>query len=316
MGSDISGLHHVGLVVDNMGEALATFRRLGFALAVPTYPTMAPHEGAEPEPFGAANTHADFHRNFVELATFVKPGEAHKVPAEAKTVPLQVPAEILPAVLQQITSTSERLAVYLDRFEGAHILIFSAPDVEAVAARLSTAGVGHGGVHTVQRPVETASGPRAETVSVLELVDTQIPEGRVGMAGDLDPDIQATRVLGHPNGAVELVEVLLCAAEADLDAVQARYETYLDRSASPDRVFDLNGARVALLSPTELDALLPGERAPGPTAIAAYTVAVDNLDHTTEFLRGNEIPHRASTRGELFVPAESALGAAIIFRQR
>ena len=225
---DISGLHHVGLVVDDMGAALATFRRLGFALPPPSYPTMSPREGEPPRPFGAANTHADFPRTFVELATYVKPDGSGQVPPEATSVPLHVPAELLPVVLRQIESTSARLATYLDRFEGAHILIFSAPDVEVVAARLSAAGIGHSGVNTVQRPV----GPRVETIHVLEL-----------------------------------------------------------------------------------DALLPGERPPALPALAAYTVAVADLGHTTDLLRGNEVPHRATTSGDLFVPASSALGAAIIFRQ-
>lgn len=316
MGSDISGLHHVGLVVDDMGEALAAFRRLGFALPPPSYPTMAPHEGAAPQPFGAANTHADFRRDFVELATYVKPGEAGRVPAEATTMPLHVSADLLPTVLRQIERTSARLATYLERFAGAHILMFSAPDVDAVATRLAAAGVGHAGVSTVQRPVLIAGESKLETVHVLELDDTHIPEGRLGMVGDLDPAIQGGRVLDHPNGAVELVEVLLCAADADLDAVQARYETYLGGPASPGRVFDLNGARLSLLSPADLDIRLPGERPRARPAIVAYAIAVTDISHTREFLVGNAVPHRATTGGEVFVPADSALGAAIVFRQQ
>jgi catechol 2,3-dioxygenase-like lactoylglutathione lyase family enzyme len=313
MGSDISGLHHVGLVVDDMTEALAAFRRLGFAVPPPSYPAMAPREGAAPEPFGAANTHADFRRNFVELATYVKPGEESRVPAEAITVPLHAPAEVLPVVLQQIRSTSARLATYLDRFEGAHILMFAAPDVDAVAKRLSDAGIGHDGVQTVQRPVQTPDGTRVESISVLELDDADVPEGRVGLVSDLDPTIQGTRLLGHPNGAVELVGVTVCAPDAELDAVQARYETYLDRTASAGRVFDLNGAHLALVSPT---ALLPGERPRPRPAIAAYTVAVADLAQTTDFLRGNGIPYRATADGDVFVPADAALGAAVVFSQR
>lgn len=316
MGSDVSGLHHVGLVVDNMDEALTTVRRLGFAVPPPSYPTMAPHADAAPQPFGVANTHADFLRNFVELATCLKPDESGRVPVDATPVPLHAPAELLPAVLRQIESTSARLATYLDRFEGAHILMFSAPNVEVVAARLSTAGVRHSGVSTVQRPVQTARGPRVESVHVLELEDVEVPEGRVGVVGDLDPAIQSARVLDHPNGALELVEVMLCAAAADLEAVQARYETYLDRPASSDRMFDVNAAHLALVSPTDLDALLPGERRSALPAIAAYAVAVVDLARTTDFLRRMAVPHRPTTRGDVYVPADSALGAAIVFRQR
>jgi hypothetical protein len=51
-------------------------------------------------------------------------------------------------------------------------------------------------------------------------------------------------------------------------------------------------------------------------AIAAYTVAVTDLAVTAEVLRGNGIPHLPTARGDLFVPAESALGAAVVFRGR
>jgi catechol 2,3-dioxygenase-like lactoylglutathione lyase family enzyme len=313
MGSDISGLHHVGLVVDDMAAALETLRRLGFALPEPSYPAIAPREGEPPRPFGAANTHADFRRNFLELATYVKPGEAGRVPAEATIVPLQAPPELLPTVVGQIESTSARLATYLDRFEGAHILMLSAPDVSAVAARLTAAHVRHSGVNTVQRPVQTPAGTRVESIHVLELDDADVPEGRVGVVGDLDPDIQGTRVLDHPNGAVELVGATVCAA--DVDAVLARYETYLDRPAGSDGVFDLNGATLAVLSPSDLDAILPGEQPAALPAIAAYTVAVTDLAGTAEVLRGNGVPHRPTVRGDLFVPAEAALGAAVVFSQ-
>ena len=164
--------------------------------------------------------------------------------------------------------------------------------------------------------IETADGPRVESIHVLELDDADVPEGRVGMVGDLDPAIQGPRVLDHPNGAVELVEAIVCAADADLDAVQARYRTYLDRPASPDRVFDVNGAQVTLLSPAELDALLPGERPRALPAIVAYAVAVSDLHRTSQLLRDNAVPHHPTARGDLFVPADSALGAALIFRQR
>jgi hypothetical protein len=69
------------------------------------------------------------------------------------------------------------------------------------------------------------------------------------------------------------------------------------------------------VSPSDLDARFPGERARGLPAIVACTVAVADLGRTTELLRGNAVAHRATTGGDLFVPADAALGAAIVFRQ-
>ncbi|OJH33887.1 VOC family protein [Cystobacter ferrugineus] len=325
MDYDIVNLHHVGHIVNDMSEALTLYRRLGFVLPPPSYPTMAPRQGAAPVPFGAANTHADFPRSFVELATYVKEGHSDRIPSDAKLVPLQAPAELMPRLLERISNTSASLATYLDRFEGLHILMFSSPDIDAAATRLSAAGVRHGGVNTVQRPVETKSGARMELVRYLELDSDEpgtkpgtVAEGRVGVVAALDPEIQSARRLDHPNGAVDLVEVMLCVARADLTTVQARYENYLGRPArtdGPSRVFNLEGARLTLVPDSDLATLLPGERPAALPAFVAYTVAVRDISVTRNLLRDNGFPLNRTASGDTFVPAAAALGTAIIFRE-
>ncbi|MFF9031603.1 VOC family protein [Streptomyces iakyrus] len=325
MRHDIARLHHVGHVVGNMGEALMLYRRLGFAVPPPSYPTMAPAEGAEPKPFGAANTHADFRRSFIELATCVRAGDATRIPEDAHLVPLQAPASQLPLLLERIGETSAKLAVMLSRFEGLHILMFSSPDIDATATRLASAGVGHGGVNAVRRPVETSSGIRTELVRYLEIDsdgtrtgDDSTTEGRVGAVADLDGDIQGSRLLDHPNGAVDLIEVVLCVAEAELALVQARYENYLGRPARADgpvRAFDLDGAALTLVPDTRLTALLPDERPAALPAFVAYAVVVRDLAVVRDLLKEEGIPVRESPSGDLFVPAAAALGTAIVFRQ-
>jgi catechol 2,3-dioxygenase-like lactoylglutathione lyase family enzyme len=323
MGHDITGLHHVGHVVEDMAAALALYRRLGFVVPPPSYPVMARHEGAEPEPFGAANTHADFPGNFVELATRVREGD--QVPAGAKLVPLQAPAEVLLKLLERIAATSANLGICLERFEGLHILMFSSPDIDAAAARLTESGIGHGGVNTVRRPVETESGIVAESVRYLEIDSGlagarpgTVAEGRVGVVADLDPHIQGTRQSDHPNGAVDLVEAVLCVADSELAAARTRYQAYLHRRARTDgqaQVFDLDDARLILVPESGLATLLPGERPAAVPALSAYTVAVRDIATAQDVLRDNGIPLRRTASGDLFVPSAEALGTAIIFRQ-
>ncbi|MGY6654813.1 VOC family protein [Amycolatopsis sp. TRM77291] len=315
MAHEITRLHHVGHVVRDMPAALDLYRRLGFSVPAPSYPAMAPREGGEPEPFGAANTHADFPCDFLELATVVDPG-GH-VPADARLVPLQAPPEVLPTLVERINATSANLADCLERFEGLHILMFSSSDIDVSAARLTTAGVRHGGVNTVRRP----AGTEVETVRYLE-IDGVRPgveaEGRIGVVADLDPRIQATRLADHPNGAVGLVDATLCTADADLDAVQERYERYLGRVPRKEgvsRVFDLDGATLTLVPASGLSVLLPGEHAPALPALVACTVAVKDLAATKHLLRENEIPLLRTPSDDVFVPATAALGAAIAFRQ-
>ncbi|MFD8012550.1 VOC family protein [Streptomyces sp. NPDC058955] len=306
MPHDITRLHHVGHVVSDMTRAMALYRRLGFHVPPPSVPALAPREGAAPEPFGAANTHADLSRSFIELVTPVKPGNAAGLPPDARIVPLQAPPEKLPLLMSRIEETSAQVSGWCARFEGIHILMFSAPDVDGTAARLTAAGVGHGGVNTVGRPVETPDGIRTEPVRYLEIDGT--PEGRVGVVAELDSAFQHTRQLDHPNGAQDLVEAVLCVPDGELPLVRERYERYLGRPISAV-------GPVTLVTKAELSDLLPGEEPPALPALVAGTVAVSDISRARALLAENGLPVRETGRGELFVPAEAAFGAALIFRE-
>ncbi|MEU3354428.1 hypothetical protein [Streptomyces sp. NPDC037389] len=64
-----------------MAQAISLYERLGFVVPPPSCPAMPRRQGAAPEPFGAANTHADFTNSFFELATCVKDGDTARLPA-------------------------------------------------------------------------------------------------------------------------------------------------------------------------------------------------------------------------------------------
>jgi catechol 2,3-dioxygenase-like lactoylglutathione lyase family enzyme len=326
MSADINYLHHVGHVVTDMEEGLALYRRLGFVLLPPSYPMLSPHAGAPPRPVGAANTHASFARNFIELMTCLQEGSNSHIPSDAHLVPLHAPAEHLPRIAEAINRTTATLAACLARFQGLHILVFQTDDPDGVAARLSAEGVRHGGVNTIKRPVETSKGMQMEPIRVIEIEDPdaatvergRVAEGRIAVAANpsaeslLDP-----RFLEHPNGAVDLVESILCVARAELPAFERRYQQYLGRSARTEggtRVLDLKDSRITLVADSELEAILPGERAPAVPAFVAYAVAVRDIGATEKLLQQNGFPLKKSAAGDLFVPAAAALGAAVLFR--
>lgn len=317
MASEITRLHHVGHVVRDMPAALDLYRRLGFDMPAPAYPALAPPGGGAPEPFGAANTHAEFRGDFLELVTVVDDGGAGgRVPADARLVPLSAAPDVLPSLIQRINATCATLSACLDRYEGLHILMFSSSDIEATASRLTGSGVGHGGINTVRRPV----GSAVETMRFLELGGVRPGaggEGRIGVAADLDPGIQGVRAVDHPNGAVGLADVTLGIADPELQAVRARYEALLDCTSRRDGrgyVFDLGAATLTLVPASGLAEALPGQRPPALPALVAYTVAVRDLTVTTDLLRANKIPLCRTGSGEPFVPASTAIGAVIAFR--
>jgi hypothetical protein len=167
MAADMKHIHHVGHVVKDIGAALELYRRLGFVCHPPAYPMMAEKEDEEPKPFGAANTHAYFLRNFIEIVTVVEDGKP--IPDDAHLIPLQAPPAVLSRILEKIKRTVATISRCLSRSEGTHILCFCTSDAEATAARFDKAGVGHSGVNNLQRPVETTTGMQMIPLRYLEI---------------------------------------------------------------------------------------------------------------------------------------------------
>ena len=319
MTGDLQRLHHVGLVVDDMEQALALFRRLGFNCPTPACPMMSEQEGEPPRPLGAANTYASFTDNFIEIVAVME--DESRIPPDVKRVPLQAPAP----VLSRIVATAKRLVATLKaclaRFQGLHILVFTTRDVEQSRQRFDSIGVGHSGTNTVQRPVETPAGSKMVPVRYLEIDKEPVPEGRLAIAENPASEVlNAQRHADHPNGAVDLVESILCVADAELDDFDRRYQRYLDREprrVGAARVFDLErSARVTIVPASALGEFLPGELPAALPAFVAYTVAVRDLGVARAELESNGLPIVSTAQGDIFVPAAAAMGAAVVFRQQ
>ncbi|MEU8250775.1 VOC family protein [Nonomuraea sp. NPDC048916] len=324
MGDDINGLHHVGHLVRDMDQAMERYRRLGFTVSAPAYPVLPRVAGGPVEPFGVANAHVYFPGSFVELVGVID--ETRRVPGEARPIPLQVPDDKLPGLVAAIRATAANITSFLRRFQGLHIMIANTPDIDSVAARLTAGGVGHGGVHAIQRPVETSTGTRMEPARYLEISDPdlplgRVPEGRIGFAENTPVEaLEDQRHTDHPNGATGLVGCVLCVADSMLPELERRYGTYFGRARDGQVAPGAGAARfdranVTVVSASALADLLPGERPAALPAFVAYTVSVRDIAATERLLRDNDIPVTRTGPGEMVVPGHAALGAAIIFRQ-
>lgn len=317
MSAKIKHIHHVGHVVTDMGTALELYRKLGFVCPPPAYPAMAEKEGETPKPFGAANAHATFFRNFIEIATVVEDGG--QIPQDANLVSLQVPPAVLPRILENIRHTVATVSRCLSRYEGTHILCFYTHDVEACAAQFDKDGVGHSGVNTVQRPVETTTGVQIVPIHYLEIDGEDVPEGRLAIAENPPLEIlQAQAHMNHPNGAIELVEAILCVADSEIDDFTKRYRRYLGREVRTEgvtRIFDLDGARITIVPGSRLTNILPGEASPPLPGFAGYAVAVRDISAARKYIESNGFPVVETFVGDIFVPAFAALGTAIVFKQ-
>lgn len=306
---DIDGVHHVGHVVRDIDAAAALYRRMGFQLPPPSFPVLPATAGQRSRVVGAGNSHVSFRQNFVELVTVAAgadPGDG------AALVPLEVPDGAADRVAASIAATTARLAAALVRFAGLHILVLQSPDADAVAARMSAAGIAHSGVIRIARPGPAGTAP--VPIGLVEIDGGFGPEGRIAVAEDIGgtgPE--------HPNGAVGLVGPTLCVHPAALDDVGARYQRLLGRPARKvgrTRVFDLDAAReqrVVVVGEDALDTVLPGERAPALPAFVAFTVRVRDLAATRELLDAAGLATRPTPAGGVLVPGASAAGCAVVF---
>ncbi|MFI6320275.1 VOC family protein [Nonomuraea sp. NPDC050556] len=193
----MNGLHHVGHLVHDMGEAIKLYRELGFTVSPPAYPVIP---GVEP--FGVANAHIYLDGGFIELVALVD----ERLPSDARPIPLHVPEERRAGLVEAVRATAAQVAGRLELFEGLHILMFDTSDLDATAARLD----GHGGVHAVQR--------EGELVRYFEFLG--LPEGRVGFAET--PSV--VRVADHANSARRLVSCEL--RVPDVGGFAERYALY------------------------------------------------------------------------------------------
>lgn len=313
MSAEIGYLHHVGHVVHDIEQARDLYRRLGFRCPPPAYPTLARREGEPARPFGAANMHANFARNFVEVMAVVT--EESHLPEDALPIPLQVPPAAVETVVANIERTIAKISASLNRFEGLHILVFETDDAGLTAQRFDQIGVGHSGIDRVRQP-----GQR-DAMGVIEIDREDVPEGRLAAAEPFSsteaPERQSD--LQHANGAVDLIESVLCVRDTEIDTYAARYQRYVGREARQDgeaRVFDLRQSSVRLIPESLMAELLPGESAPALPGFVAYAVAVRDLAATRRWLDDNGLEVREEPSGGIFVPAKAALGAAVIFCQR
>ncbi|MEU8400048.1 VOC family protein [Nonomuraea sp. NPDC048892] len=312
MSGDVNGLHHVGHIVRSINEAMELYRRLGFSVSAPVHPVLP---GAA-EAFGVANAHVHFPGDFIELVTVI--GDGSHLPAGARAIPLEVPEERRAGLAAAIRVAVANIAAFAERFEGVHIMIADTADLDGVASRLAAGGVVHGGVHAVQRPVETGAGVTMEAARYLEISDPdlgpgRVPEGRIGFAENL-PEGSSLAHVEHPNGATGLAECVLCVDDAALSEVERRYATYFGRRAAPGRA-DVEPAGVTVVAASALDEVLPGERPVALPAFVAYAVTVRDVAAAERLLLDNGVPVARTAGGEVFVPAGAALGVAIIFRQ-
>lgn len=290
---DLHSVNHVGMAVRSMDAAAARFAALGFVLTPFSVHAGAWQPGQSVRPLGQGNRCIVFPHNYLEIL--------------ASEDPARLP---------------ERLARFLARHQGGHIICFGTDVPDAVDARLKQAGIATSGVIPLQRDVDTPQGTRTAKFARIQFAPDASPEGYIQAAQHLTPEhIHQARYMTHPNGVDALTETFVVVD--DVEAFVRRYATYCGVDATrdgPKHVFRVADAakfplvsKVSIVATRDAPGVLPGSLLPPAPAIAGVAFRTPRLDALRARLDAAGIRWNADADGRVVVPAEEALGVALVF---
>lgn len=287
--NDIDNINHVGMVVRDLTATVARYEAMGFQLTPFSAHSGAWKPGDQLQRFGSGNRCVMFANNYLEILA-------------SESRERQAP----------------RLAQYLKRHQGAHIICFNTEATPAVDARLRGLGISTSGVIPLQRDIDTPDGMRTAKFERVQFAPDDSPEGYIQAARHLTPQyIYQPRYIEHPNGCTSLSEA--CIVADDARAFAEKYARYLGTSpVETDGAFRFRlplGAMLTLLPSRQAAQSFPGSLLPPLPAIVAVAFRTNDLASLRARLtRGGftllESGHRIG------VPAEEASGVVVMFEQQ
>jgi hypothetical protein len=188
------------------------------------------------------------------------------------------------------TTADTPLAAELDlsmaRYGGVHLAAFAVADAGKAHTRLGAAGFALRPLVSMQRPVDTETGPATAAFSVARVERGAMAEGRIQiLTHHTEEAVWQKRWLAHPNGARALASVVMVVS--DVEEAAARFARFTGRDATPTRSgreIALDRGRVDLVTRAAFEAALPDIAVPGLPFIGAYGIVVASLDAVAAML--------------------------------
>jgi Glyoxalase-like domain len=241
-------LDHVGHFVPDREAASHAFVRCGFA---PT--PVSVQVNPDGTLTGTGNVCAMFARGYIEVLF--------------KTAATPLAAE---------------LDLSMARYRGVHLAAFAVADAGKAHERLGAAGFALRPLVSMQRSVDTETGPSTAAFKVARVERGAMAEGRIQILTHHTEDaVWQRRWLAHPNGARALASVVI--AVPDVAGAAARFARFTGRHATPTRsghVIALDRGRVEVVTRAAFEAALPEVAIPDLPFIGAYGIVVASLDAT------------------------------------
>lgn len=286
MFGNIHSVNHVGMAVRDMAKTATRYEAMGFLLTPYSMHSGAwkPGDPVARLPYG--NRCVMFRNNYLEILAS-----------------------------ENAAAPSPRIAGYLGRHQGGHIICFGTEDPHAVAASLEANGIKTSGVIPLQRDIDTPDGMRTAKFERVQFAPDASPEGYIQAARHLTPEyIYQPRYIVHPNQTVALSEVFV--VTDDLDDFEAKYARFCGRNAERGvfrRTFSFpQGSRLSLVAARDAASVLPGSLLPPVPCVAGIAMESRDLAGVRSRLSNNGIAF-SEVDEKLVVPAEETMGIAIVF---
>lgn len=286
MSGDIHSVNHVGMAVRDMAKTAARYGAMGFLLTPYSMHSGAWKPGDPVARLAYGNRCVMFRNNYLEILAS-----------------------------ENAAAPSLRIAGYLARHQGGHIICFGTEDPHAVDARLQASGIKTSGVIPLQRDIDTPDGMRTAKFERVQFAPDTSPEGYIQAARHLTPEyIYQPRFISHPNQTVALSEVFLVTDDAD--GFEAKYARFCGRKAERGvsrRTFSFPlVSRLSLVSARDAPSVLPGSLLPPVPCVAGVAMESRDLAGVRSRLRDAGIAFNEVDE-KLVVPTEEAMGIAIVF---
>jgi len=281
-------LDHLAHWVPDHEAAGRRLAALGFALTPFSHQVTRPAPDAPPVSAGTANQCMMFEDGYIEILTVT--GD---------------------------TPNAATLRRGMDRYVGVHLIAFGSGDSALTTDALRLAGFDPLPAVRLSRDIETESGaPGQVRFSVVRLAPDAMAEGRIQYCQHLTPEnMWQRRWLSHPNGAVALRSIAI--ASADPDEAADRFQRFTGKVAMrrTDGAHALALDRGLLLIGTAdwLQGLVPGAEVPALPCIAAYGIAVADLEAARSVLAKGGVATRSAGLGTLIADGGPDLGGTIVF---
>jgi len=281
-------LDHIGTAVRSLDNGKAVFEKLGFKLTARSFHKGATTAGGPIEPWGSANHCAMLKQDYLEVIGIFDPAKF---------------------------STAKAM---LDRYEGPHIVAFRPASAEAVQA-LIAAGKPVDPGRALERmapfgpegkdSVRVAFRNSRFTSSVFTEAQFQYTEHFTR------PEMWQPHLLDHPNGAVALDRLYLCAA--DPSAIAAKLAPVLGVEPAPgaagELVFRFNASSLCVLTPEAWHVRSPGAALHPLPAPVGYAVRTASMRQLEDVLKKNGVPWERNPDGGLRVGPAHACGNVMHF---